>query len=257
MPAGSLRNSICVVAGPEVVGKPFRTLSDNSSADFRGPATQRTFPVTVSVSGQGTVSSVPAGIACPDDCAASFAEGATATLTAVAAPGWELGTWTGACAGTGACVLTVAGPLSVGATFRPETVSVAVAVTGSGSVASSPAGIACPAECVASFPGGTTLELAATAGADWAFAGWRGACTGTQDCTLTPSADVQVTAAFRSSTANVDTTSPGSAERVDGYDLARMLEAVSSGDPAFDLNADGATDLNDLNLVLQALGGPR
>ena len=96
-----------------------------------------------------------------------------------------------------------------------------------------------------------------SAGADWTFTGWRGACSGSATCTLTPATDVEVTAAFRSSTANVDTTSPGSAERVDGYDLARVLEAISTGDPALDLNADGTTDLNDLNIVLQALVDPR
>lgn len=218
---------------------------------------QQTFPLTVTVAGQGTVTSVPAGIDCPGDCEASFADGATVTLTGIPAPVWELETWNGACTGSGPCVLTIAGPLSAGATFRPETVTVTVAVTGSGSVASAPVGIACPAECVASFPGGTTFDLVATAGADWVFAGWRGACSGSADCTLAPVTDVEVTAAFRSSTANVDTSSPGSAERVDGYDLARLLEAISANDPAFDLNADGATDLNDLNIVLQALGGPR
>ena len=41
---------------------------------------------------------------------------------------------------------------------------------------------------------------------------------------------------------------------MDGYDLAVMLDAVSSSDPRYDLNGDGATDLNDLNVVLQALG---
>ncbi|MGH7570236.1 MAG: InlB B-repeat-containing protein [Gemmatimonadota bacterium] len=218
---------------------------------------QQTFPLAVSVVGQGTVSSVPAGIDCPDDCEANFVDGATATLTANPSSGWELEAWDGNCTGDGACVLTIEGPLSVGATFRPETVTITVAVTGSGSVASTPSGIACPAECAASFPGGTTIQLAASPGPEWAFAGWRGACTGSAACSLAPTTDIEVTAAFRTSSANVDVTSPGSAGRVDGYDLALLLEAISSNDPGFDLNADGATDLNDLNIVLQALGGPR
>lgn len=218
---------------------------------------QDVFPLQVAVVGEGTVSSVPAGIACPDDCEAGFAEGANVTLTASPAAGWELEGWTGACTGADPCVVTVTGPLSVGATFRPETVTVTVIVTGSGSVSSAPPGIACPGECATSVPGGTTLQLSATPGADWTFTGWRGACSGSAACMLTPATDVEVTAAFRSSTANVDVTSPGSAQRVDGYDLARMLEAISTDDPRLDLNADGTTDLNDLNIVLQALGDPR
>jgi hypothetical protein len=239
----------------EGAGRCVVTLNEDLSVTAR--FAQETFPLQVSVVGQGTVTSVPAGIACPDDCEGTFADGATATLTADPVPGWELEGWGGACTGDGACVLTIGGPLSVSATFRPETVTVTLVVTGSGAVASSPSGITCPVECSASFPGGTTVQLAAIPGPDWDFAGWRGACTGSAACSLTPATDVEVTAAFRSSTANVDRTSPGSAERVDGYDLARMLEAVSSNDLVFDLNADGATDLNDLNIVLQALGAPR
>lgn len=218
---------------------------------------QQAFPLQVSVVGEGSVTSVPAGIDCPDECEASFADGANVTLTASPAAGWELEGWSGACTGAGPCSVPVTGPLSVAATFRPETVTVTVTVTGSGSVSSAPPGIACPGECATSVAGGTTLQLTATAGADWNFTGWRGACSGSGACMLTPATDVEVTAAFRSSTANVDTTSPGSAERVDGYDLARVLEAISTDDPRLDLNADGTTDLNDLNIVLQALGDPR
>lgn len=218
---------------------------------------QQTFPVAVSVTGQGSVASAPAGIDCPGACEASFGAGATVTLTADPAPGWEFEAWGDACAGADDCIVTVDGPLAVAATFRPATVTLTVALTGTGTVGSTPPGIACPGECALSLTTGSTIELAATPGADWEFAGWRGPCSGTGSCSLTLTEDVEVTAAFRSFSANVDTTSPGSADRVDGYDLARMLQGVSSGDPRLDLNGDGVTDLNDLNIVLQALGRAR
>jgi hypothetical protein len=66
--------------------------------------------VTVTVSGSGSVSSNPAGIACPGTCSASFPPaGSALTLTAAGAPGFALVGWSGACAGrTPTCQLTAA-----------------------------------------------------------------------------------------------------------------------------------------------------
>ena len=216
--------------------------------------TTQSFPLTVAVTGSGAVTSSPAGIACPPTCTGSFAAGSTVTLTPVPAPGFRLTAWSGSCTGAGACAVRMDGARSVGAAFGPRPVTVAVTVRGSGSVTSSPAGIQCPADCEESFTAGTAVTLTATPAADWSFAGWLGGCTGTGPCTLTPLDDVAVTARFSTADPNVDRTSPGSARRVDGYDVALMLQAVSAGDPRYDLNGDGRTDLNDLNIVLQAMG---
>jgi hypothetical protein len=67
---------------------------------------------------------------------------------------------------------------------------------GSGTVTSSPAGIDCGATCSASFTSGTTVVLTATPDAGSVFTGWSGDCTGTGTCTLTMSADRNVTATF-------------------------------------------------------------
>jgi hypothetical protein len=49
--------------------------------------------LTVNVSGNGTVSSSPAGISCPIACTASFVSGSTITLTAMPNTGASFGSW--------------------------------------------------------------------------------------------------------------------------------------------------------------------
>jgi chitinase len=76
-------------------------------------------------------------------------------------------------------------------------VTVSEAGTGSGTVASTPAGINCGTTCSAAFLDGTAVTLAATAAAGSAFAGWSGGgCAGTAPCTFTGNAPVTVTASF-------------------------------------------------------------
>jgi len=82
-----------------------------------------------------------------------------------------------------------------GTTF---TLSVARAGGGGGSVTSTPAGISCGAACSASFASGTGVSLTATPDAGSTFAGWS-ACSGTGACSVTMSADRQVTATFNRS----------------------------------------------------------
>src|SRR5690348_8753210 len=59
--------------------------------------------------------------------------------------------------------------------------------TGTGTVSSTPAGIACGDTCTASFAEGTMVTLTAAPADDSQFTGWSGACTGdatTCDVTL-------------------------------------------------------------------------
>jgi hypothetical protein len=74
--------------------------------------------VHVGGTGVGTVTSTPAGIACPGTCAATFAPGASVTLTA-APDAWSGLTWTGDCTGTdpNGCAVTMDQPREVTATF--------------------------------------------------------------------------------------------------------------------------------------------
>lgn len=76
------------------------------------------YHVTVTVSGQGTVTSLPAAISCPGVCSGGFPSGTAVVLTATPASGWVFTGWGGACsAGTGTCRLGVTSSLSVTATF--------------------------------------------------------------------------------------------------------------------------------------------
>ncbi|HWI83304.1 trypsin-like peptidase domain-containing protein [Ramlibacter sp.] len=87
-----------------------------------------TLAVSRAGSGQGSVASAPAGISCGSSCAAPFTRGATVTLSAQPAPGSTFGGWSGACSGTGPCVVTMSGAQSVVATFSVATVALAAAL---------------------------------------------------------------------------------------------------------------------------------
>jgi N-acetylneuraminic acid mutarotase len=73
--------------------------------------------LAVTVVGDGTVISNPAGISCPGDCGESFPWGTPVTLTAAPAPDWSFTGWSGDCAGTGICNLTMTEGHSAIATF--------------------------------------------------------------------------------------------------------------------------------------------
>ena len=92
-----------------------------------------TLPLMVSLdgSGSGTVTSSPAGIACPADCSDAYPAGAPITLTATPAANSVFAGWGGACAGTGPCTVTVDTASSVTAMFTPIPVSLSVSVSNS------------------------------------------------------------------------------------------------------------------------------
>ena len=79
------------------------------------------------------------------------------------------------------------------------TLSVSPSGTGSGVVASAPAGIACGAACAAPYLSGTVVTLSATAAAGSIFTGWTGACTGMGPCVVTMNTSKSVGANFQSS----------------------------------------------------------
>jgi glucuronoarabinoxylan endo-1,4-beta-xylanase len=79
-------------------------------------STGYTLSVTRSGSGSGTVAG--GAINCGSTCSASnLASGTTVTLTATAASGSTFSGWSGACTGTGACVVTMTANQAVTATF--------------------------------------------------------------------------------------------------------------------------------------------
>jgi hypothetical protein len=146
--------------------------------------------------GQGAVTSAPAGIDCGGLCTAQFTIGSTVTLTAAPQAGSTFAGWSGACSGSGTCVVDVDRAHSVSALFTRTTASVAAAHSGPGTVLSAPAGIVCGAACIAEFAQGTQVTLNAVADANAVFTGWSGACTGTATCLVAAGSGALATANF-------------------------------------------------------------
>jgi hypothetical protein len=67
--------------------------------------------------GDGTVTSAPAGLSCGGTCLASFDGATTVTLTATGDPASDFAGWSGACTGTGTCTVTMNATTGVVATF--------------------------------------------------------------------------------------------------------------------------------------------
>jgi hypothetical protein len=67
--------------------------------------------------GDGVITSSPGGIECGGDCVADFEEGAMIALSATAIGDAMFAGWSGACSGTGACLVTLDDSKTVTATF--------------------------------------------------------------------------------------------------------------------------------------------
>ncbi|SHH51632.1 hypothetical protein SAMN02745124_00792 [Desulfofustis glycolicus DSM 9705] len=76
-----------------------------------------THPLTVAVTGGGSVSSDPGGISCGADCSAEFLEHSTVALMASTDDGWNFVGWGGDCSGTASCQVTMTGERAVTALF--------------------------------------------------------------------------------------------------------------------------------------------
>jgi hypothetical protein len=178
------------------------------------------------------VSSSPSGIDCPGTCKSSYATNTKVVLTPKPAAGSFFVGWTGSCAGTGPCSVTMAGDRDATASFDkaptigdasspqlppqfpPPVSSVSVNVSGDGSVIQESRGLSVVGrttagaaikcglagyQCYASLQPGSTLSLIAKAGPGYAFARWTGACQVVQGprCKVSLSAARTVSAAFR------------------------------------------------------------
>jgi hypothetical protein len=73
--------------------------------------------LTVTRIGNARITSSPAGIDCGSVCSAEFEVGTVVTLTASPDPGWSFAGWSGACAGSTSCVVTVDTGKAVTASF--------------------------------------------------------------------------------------------------------------------------------------------
>lgn len=166
--------------------------------------------LSVSIKGEGTVTSTPSGLSCSSGtCSGTFSSGANVTLSAAPGSGQSFSGWSGPCSGTGSCVLNLVSSATVSASFTSITptptrsLSVSLMGDGQGSISSSPAGLSCSGgTCSASFIQGTTIILTPTVQSGNVFQGWNGVCSGTSKCALTLSSSQAVTATFGSENSN-------------------------------------------------------
>jgi hypothetical protein len=75
------------------------------------------YTLSVSVSGNGTVTSSPDGINCGSVCTMNYSSGTSVMLTATPAGGATFNNWGGACSGNGSCLVTMNSLESVTAMF--------------------------------------------------------------------------------------------------------------------------------------------
>jgi hypothetical protein len=94
------------------------TASTTVTVDFRPT---RLLTINKAGTGSGTVTSVPVGIDCGDTCSYRLKINRIATSTAVADAGSVFAGWSGACTGTGACVVTLSADRTATSTFTAIT----------------------------------------------------------------------------------------------------------------------------------------
>ena len=180
------------------------TQSRNVTATFSGATTGTGFTLTVSVTGNGTVTG--GGISCGSGATACTSAGHAAnsavTLTATPSSGATFTGWGGGtCTGTvPTCTVTFNAAKTVTAAFSggTSTFALTVSATGPGRVTGN--GINCgngASTCTATFTPGTTAVLSQSPASGASFRGWGGSCTGTAaTCTVSMTSAKSVSATF-------------------------------------------------------------
>lgn len=117
----SSANAVGIETGGDIVaaGNSYAGSNRFTLARYQVASSPSTFNLKVSVSGDGTVTSSPAGIDCGATCSHAFPQDATVTLTATPAAGSTFGGWSGNCTsgGSATCQLAMNGDETAQATF--------------------------------------------------------------------------------------------------------------------------------------------
>lgn len=148
------------------------------SAQFSAVTT--THDLAVTVIGIGTVTSSPAGIDCGADCIQTYSAGTSVVLTATPSAGNAFNGWSGDCASDGTSPtsgVVMDADRNCTATFITAGVSsLAVSVTGGGTVTSDIPGIDCGTDCYEEYTAGQGVGLTAVPNSGWLFDQWTGDC---------------------------------------------------------------------------------
>ena len=194
----------CSESGPcsVVMGKAQSVVATFTANPAPPPPPTFSLAVTTSGSGSGTISSSPGGINCGADCSEAYTQGTAVTLSAAPAANSVFDGWSGACSGTGNCVVAMDAAKSLNAAFTKVTYNMhvdrAFVGTGaSGTVTSAPTGINCGSDCDEVYDQGTSLTLTATAGSGSRFSSWSGCDSGTGNpCSISLTSARTATATF-------------------------------------------------------------
>ena len=115
------------VSGSPGIGTDYTCLAPNvcthyADMGFSSMTVRELYTLTLTKSGSGTITSVPAGINCGSACSAVLRSGASATLSATPAAGYAFAGWSGGgCSGTGTCTVVMSAAQSVTAAFTATT----------------------------------------------------------------------------------------------------------------------------------------
>ncbi len=158
------------------------TTSFTMDADKTCSANFSPFTLTVIKAGSDgdTVTSVPEGIVCGDDCSEIYPSGTVVTLVASPDLDATFEGWSGDCPDDGSATTFFAmdADKTCIANFGPFTLTVTKAGTGGGTVTSNPGDIDCGDCCSARYPSDELVTLLAIPAPDSNFDGW----TGAADC---------------------------------------------------------------------------
>jgi len=177
------------------------------------------YTLTVSTTGDGTVTSTDGFINCPGTCSHSYQANTQVTLNASPAFNWGFAGWSGGgCSGTGSCNVVMTQNQTVSATFLPV-YTLTVTTNGSGSVTSTDGNINCPGTCSHVYLSNTVVTLVANPALGWSLNAWSGGCTGNGSCQVIMTQNQSVTATFTQNyyTLTASTAGNGTVTSTDGY----------------------------------------
>lgn len=140
--------------------------------------------LVLSIVGRGSVESDVPGLDCVASCGTDWDAGSVVSLEALPGEGQRFVRWSGACAGSERCEVTLDAARTVVALFAPERFGLILRLAGRGKVTGAGAPCAGP-RCVRSSRSYTPVRLRATPARGWRLAGWGGACSGrASTCTV-------------------------------------------------------------------------